>query len=113
MYDQRLELICQYCDTSRTRLYSSEKDLLCMILEDPHRYDGFVSRVYEEEESSRDYRDTWHRRSTNQYTIYTMPNLRIDQYSTNSCDGYVSETTYHITELREIIKILRLIEDEL
>ena len=43
MKSSQLDLIRQYCDTTGIRLSGSEKDLLCKVLENPYKYDGFVS----------------------------------------------------------------------
>ena len=59
MPDNQLETIRRYCDTSGYRLNGYEKSILCNVIENPSRYNGFESRLYQESNSGRDYRDTW------------------------------------------------------
>ena len=119
VHDYQLDLIRQYCDTTGIRLRDYEKDLLCLVLENPARYDGFESKVYTEENSGRDYRDTWDSLTEKQYRISIDPNLSIYERYRHSCDGYVQDAhwdwcnAWHITDTRRIIKILQEIEEEL
>lgn len=119
MPSSQLELIREYCDTAGIRLSSYEKDILCKVLEDPMRYDGFESEVYEEENSGRDYRDTWDSITKTQYRINIDTSLSIDKRYYHACDGYVQDdhwdwsNAWHITDTRRIIEILQEMESEL
>ncbi len=119
MPDNQLELIRCYCDTSGYRLNGYEKDLLCRVLESPGRYNGFESRLYQEENSGRDYRDTWNSLTEWQYRIFLDSCLRIKKRYRHSCDGDVQDEhwtwadAWEITDTREIIRILQEIESEL
>ena len=119
MFNNQLELIRQYCDTSGIHLHQSEKDLLCMVLENPNRYDGFTSELKTEEKSGRDYRDTWDSLTEWQYRSNIDSELSIDERYRHCCDGYNQEehwdwdNAWHITELRRIIEILEEIQPEL
>ena len=115
----QLDLIRQYCDTTGVRLSAFEKDLLCLVLDNPSRYDGFESSIHKETNSGRDYRDTWDSLSEWQYRINIGSVLSIDKRWRHSCDGYVQnahwswQTAEHITKLRYIIRILQEIQNEL
>ena len=119
MANYQLDLIRQYCDTTGIRLSSNEKDLLCLVLENPERYDGFTSELYTENRSGRDYRDTWDSTTKWQYRINIGSTLTIDERYRHSCDGYVQDehwdwsNAWHITDTRKIIKILQEIQPEL
>lgn len=119
MPNYQLTLIRQYCDTAGTRLSSHEKDLLCKILEDPERYNGFTSKLYTETDSGRDYRDTWTSVTNWQYRILIDPSLRIAHRYRHCCDGYNQEKywawkdAWIITDARKIVNILKEIESEL
>ena len=119
MADYQLNLIRQYCDTTGIRLSGSEKDLLCKVLEDPDRYDGFTSELYTENKHGRDYRDTWDSTSNWQYRINIDSELSIDKRYRHSCDGYDQDkhwdwdNAWHITETRMIIRVLQEIKHEL
>ena len=118
MSDQ-LSLIREYCDTTGVHLSSSEKDLLCKVLEDPGRYDGFTSEERSEENSGRDYRGRWESSSTWQYRINVDSELSIDKRFKHECDGYDQDehwdwsNAWHITDVREMLEMLQEIEDEL
>ena len=120
MPSDQLNLIRQYCDTTGIRLSSYEKGLLCMILENPSRYDGFTSKVYVEEDSGRDYRDTWSTCTKDQYRINIDSSLSIDHRHRHQCDdGFDNNAhwdwnnAWHVTDTRQIIEILKKIETEL
>ena len=119
MPSSQLELIRQYCDTTGIRLSSEEKNLLCRVLGDPGRYDGFISQLYTEERDGKDYRGRWDSTTEWQYRIIIGSKLTIDQRYRHSCDGYVQDehwdwrNAWHITETRKILKILQEIEHEL
>ena len=119
MPDYQLQLIRQYCDTSGMRLSNVAKELLCKVLENPSRYDGFISELHTENASGRDYRDTWDSTTEWQYRININSELSIDKRYRHSCDGYTQDehwawpNAWHITDLRRIIEILTEIEYEL
>ena len=78
MQNDQFNFIRQYCDTEGYRLCGYEKDLLYRILQDSAKYNGFISEMYTEKRSGRDYRDTWD--STNwQYRINIDDTLSIDK----------------------------------
>lgn len=115
-YNQ-LSLIRQYCDTTGIRLNRYEKDLLCKILENPSRYNGFTSRIIT---NSRDGRTTdgwWHTTTKKQYIINIDGRLSIyERYILQCDDGHVDnhwDVPWHITKTRDIIRILLEIADEL
>lgn len=119
MPNYQLDLIRQYCNTTGIRLSSYEKDLLCMVLENPTRYDGFTSRLFSEPNSGKDYRGEWDSLTEYQYRIHIGSTLTIDQRYRHSCDGYVQDqhwewpNAWHITETRKILEVLKKIESEL
>lgn len=119
MPDNQLETIRRYCDTSGYRLNGYEKSILCSVIENPSRYNGFESRLFQESNSGRDYRDTWDSLTEWQYRILIDSRLRIKKRYRHSCDGYVQDDHWswssacEITDTREIIKILQEIESEL
>lgn len=119
MPDYQLALIRNYCDTTGIRLNSYEKNLLCMILNNPAKFDGFKSELYVKHDSGRDYRDTWTSITKWQYRINIGRQLSIDKIHYHECDGYVQDknwdwdNAWHITNTREIINILKEIEPEL
>lgn len=119
MPGSQLDLIRQYCDTTGIRLSSAEKDILCKVLENPTRYNGFTSGVYTQHDSGKDYRGRWDSTSNWQYRININSTLSIDKRSRHEADGYVQaghwdwRNAWHITKTREIIKILQEIEPEL
>lgn len=120
MGNNQLDLIRQYCDTSGVHLSSSEKDLLCMVLENASRYDGFTSSIYTETDSGRDYRDTWTTATYTQYRINIDSMLSIDQRYRHTCsDGYDNDrhwewyNAYHFTEIRDILRCLEAMRAEL
>lgn len=116
MTDQQLDLIRQYCDTTGTHLSKEDKELLCTVLENPELYDGYVSQVYTEDNSGKDYNGRWESSSSHQYRINIDSDLSLDYRYKHECDdGYLNDTQWnnprHITEIREIIKMLRKIND--
>ena len=119
MPNYQLTLIRQYCDTARIHLSRYEKDLLCKILENPEKYNGFTSELYTETDSGRDYRDTWTSETNKQYRILIDSTLRIAYRYRHCCDGYNQdqhwawENAWIITDAREIVNILKEIESEL
>jgi len=119
MMTSQLNLIRQYCDTTGIHLSSTEKELLCKVLENVARYDGFISGLYEENNSGKDYRGRWDSTTNWQYRINIDSTLSIDKRYRHSCDGYIQDShwnwynAYHVTDTREIIKILQEIELEL
>lgn len=119
MSSYQLNLIRQYCDTNGYRLSESEKELLCMILENPGRYNGFISEVQAEYNSGRDYRDRWDSTTKTQYRINIDTSLSIDVRYYHGCDGYIQDehwdwgNAWHITDVRRILEILQEIECEL
>ena len=90
-----------------------------MILENPEKYDGFVSEEYEIIESGRDYRDTYTIVEKWQYRINIDSILSIDKRYYHGCDGIIQDehsewdTAWNITDIREIVNILYEIENEL
>ena len=119
MPDNQLKTIRRYCDTSGYRLNGYEKRVLCRLLEDPSRYNGFESKLYQERNSGRDYRDTWDALNEWQYRILIDSRLIIKKRERHSCDGYVQDghwswsNAWEITDTRKIIRILQEIESEL
>lgn len=119
MPDKQLSLIRKYCDTTGRRLRSEDKKLLCMILEEPKKYNGFTSKLYTKSDSGRDYRDTWTSITQWQYRIVIDSVLRIEERYMHSCDGYDQdahwtwENAFRITDVRKIANILREISSEL
>lgn len=117
----KLDLIRQYCDTSGVHLKSSEKDLLCKILENPYQYDGFTSSLKTDTDSGRDFRDTWTSATYTQYRInIDSRGLSIDERYKHTCsDGYENdrnwewENAYHFTAIRDILRCLKAIASEL
>lgn len=118
VYNQ-LELIRQYCDTTGIHLSNAEKDLLCLVLERPDEYNGFISEVHKDTGSGRDYRDTWNSVTEHQYRININSTLSIDHRYRHVCDGHVQDkywdwgNAWHVTDTRDIITILKEIEQEL
>ena len=120
MKSNQLDLIRQYCDTTGIRLSGSEKDLLCKVLENPARYNGFVSGEYKENNRGKDYRGRWESVTKWKYRINIDSALSIDEQYMHAADGYVQDEhwgswnkAWHITEIRKIIKILHEIKHEL
>lgn len=119
MPNYQLELIRQYCDTTGVRLSSRDKDLLCMVLENPGKYDGFTSELYTEHGSGKNVNGRWDSATKWQYRINIDSTLSIDSRYRHSADGYVQddhwewENAWHVTDIRRIIEILREIESEL
>lgn len=120
MQNNQLSLIRRFCDTTRVRLSSAEKDLLCRILENPSKYDGFESEEHKEYNEGRDYRGRWDSVTKWKYRINIDSALSIDEQYMHSADGYVQDKYWgswnkarRITEIRRIIEILQEIENEL
>ena len=119
MADYQLDLIRRYCDTTRIHLNRYEKDILCMVLENPAKYDGFTSKVYVTESSGKDYRGRWDSVHKAQYRIMIDSNLYILVRSYHACDGYVQDEYWDwdnagcVTDTRRIISILQEIQHEL
>ena len=119
MPNPQLELIRRYCDTTGIHLSSDEKNLLCRVLENPARYDGFTSQEYQKSNSGRDYRGEWDSTTKWQYRIRIGSTLSIDERYYHSCDGYVQDehwtwgNAWHITDTRRILEVLREISNEL
>ena len=119
MPSYQLNLIRNYCDTTGIRLSSFEKDLLCKVLENPAKYDGFTSSLLTRTNSGKDYRGRWDSLTEWQYRIKINSTLIIEQRYRHSADGYVQdqywnwENAWHITDTRKIIKILQEIKSEL
>ena len=119
MSNYQLDIIREYCDTTGVRLSSHEKDLLCMVLEDPIKYDGFESSIFMESREGKDYRGRWEASSYRQYRINVDSSLSIDERYKNESDGVIQDghwnwnTAYHITDTREMVNILKELELEL
>ncbi len=119
MSNYQLELIREFCDTAGVRLSSHEKDLLCMVLENPVKYDGFESSILIDPREGKDYRGRWDAASYWQYRINIGDELSIDQRYKNESDGVIQdrhwswESAYHITDTREMVNILKELELEL
>ena len=113
MPNPQLELIRQYCNTAGIRLSGDEKDILCKVLENPARYNGFTTQVYTIPGSGKDYRGRWDSTTKKQYRINIDSTLSIDERYYHSCDGYVQDehwdwdNAWHITDTRRIIEVLR------
>lgn len=69
MTDKRLTLIRQHCDTSDMHLSSENKDLLCKILENPEKYNGFTSSVIKTLREGVDAEGNWEADVFTQYMI--------------------------------------------
>ena len=121
MRERKLDLIRRYCDTTGMRLSEADKDLLCMILENPGIYNGFTTRVYEKPNEGRDpYKGRWHSTTNWQYRINIGSTLSIDERYRHACDDgklnadhWSWSNAYHITDLRRIKDILWEIRNEL
>lgn len=118
MASTQLDLIRRYCDTTGVHLNSQEKDILCMVLENPSKFDGFISKHYVSRDSGRDYRGWWDSTMEWQYRINIDSRLSIDEQCRHEADGYVHgywgwENAHNITNIRQILKILFEIESEL
>ena len=119
MSDNQLQTIRQYCDTSGVRLNQREKDLLFLILENPSRYDGFTSKVYKLSGPGRDYRDTYSYTTCYQYRIMIDSKLSILVRYKNSSDGIIQDDRWEwsragrVTDIRDVLRILQKIQDEL
>ena len=120
MASDQLSLIRQFCDTSKYRLSNDEKNLLCMILENPDRYNGFTSNLHSESDSGKDYKGRWSTCTKWQYRIYINSVLSIDERYYHYCDdGFEDkrhwewEDAWHITDTRRILEILKEIRSEL
>lgn len=117
--DYQLELIRKYSNTKGRRLKDDEKNLLCKILENPKKYSGFVSKLYEEKVEDRDYRGSWTLTTNWQYRIDIDDVLSIVKRYRRKCDGLVLESYWdwenaqRITDIRDILTILKEIESEL
>lgn len=122
MAKNQLEFIRQFLNNEkRVRLSGAEKDLLCKVLENPLRYNGFKSDIHLRSEEGRDpYKGRWHSTSEWQYRINIDSTISIDERYRHICDdGYINDdhwtwrNAWHITDTREIVKILQEIEPEL
>ena len=120
MSDERLNLIRHYCDTTGVHLHDSDKDLLCMVLENPDKYNGFTSQMYSESDEGKDYRGEWSNYSQWQYRINIDDTFSIDKIEMLSCDdGYRRDdhwdwsNPWHITNIKRIVEILNEIRSEL
>lgn len=119
MASYQLELIRRYCDTKGVRLSDLEKDLLCKVLANPEKYNGFTSKLYTKSNSGRDYRDTWTSITKWQYRINIDTTISIDQRYYHCADGFEQDAHWNwgnawtITDIRRIIQILKEIESEL
>lgn len=91
MHDYQLNLIRQYCDTTGYHLSSDEKDLLCMVLENSARYDGFTSELYETRDEGKDFRGRWDSTTNWQYRINIDSTLSIDKPFKHECDGCIQD----------------------
>jgi hypothetical protein len=113
MGDSKLDIIRKIIKTDGLRLKEDEKDTLFSIANDPSKYDGFVSKVFTRKDSGKDYRGPWDSESKYQYKIRTSPKLQIDKRFMHECDGVKQDkhwdwdNPWQITDVREIIKILR------
>ena len=118
MADKRLELIRKSIDTKGTRLADDAKNLLCKVLENPSKYDGFMSKIFTRPNSGRDFRDTWNSLTEWQYRIITSPKFVIYRRQRHSCDGFVQdkywdwENAGKIEDLKGIVKALKEMFDQ-
>ena len=119
MPNNQLDLIKQYCDTSGIRLSSTDKQILCKVLDNASKYNGFISQEHTHTESGKDFRGRWDAFDKYQYRININPKLSIDMICLRVCDGEVDYDYWdwakarHITDLRRIVNILHSIEQEL
>lgn len=116
----QLNLIRQYCDTTGMRLSTYEKNVLCKILENPAKYDGFTSQIYVEERSGKDHNGRWETVRKDQYRINIGERLSISCRWYHACDdGYVRDDCWdwanavELTDVRRIIGVLERIRSEL
>ena len=113
MADNRLELIRRFIDTKGARLGDDAKNLLCKVLADPSKYDGYTSKLFTRANSGRDFRDTWDSLTEWQYRINVFPKLVIYLRQRHSCDGFVQdkhwawENACKIEDLKGIIRALK------
>lgn len=119
MAKNQLDLIRRYFDTTGMHLSSMEKDVLCKVLENPQKYNGFTSALYTERDLGKDHRGRWSSTTNKQYRVNVDSNLSIDERWRHECDGYEQNehwdwnNAWHITEIRRIANILMGIANEL
>ena len=113
MPNYQLALIRQYCDTTKYRLSPEEMDLLCKVLETPAKYDGFISRVYTENDEGKDYRGSWAASTTQKFRIDIDSKLSIHEWYRRIVDGDEDRYECDHTDTRQILNILKRIENEL
>ena len=115
MSDNRLSLIKKYFDTSGVHLNDSEKDLLCNVIDNSGKYNGFTSSIKIEEDSGKDYNGRWSIATKTQYKINIDDSeFSIDVDYHHSCDdGYNNKKKLHLTDVRSVISALEEIEKEL
>jgi len=115
MADKRLKSIRSYFDTTGIHLNNDEKDLLCNVINNQDRYDGFESSVYEEHASGKDYNGRWESSTKTQYKINIDENdFTVDEHYDHQCDdGYENKQDYKLTGVRDVLRALRNMGDEL
>lgn len=115
MANKRLKAIQQRCDTSGTRLSEEEKGLLSKIIDNQDKYNGFKSPVYIENNSGRDYNDTWRSTTKTQYEIHVDDNnLSVDEHHEHTCDdGYEHKADWSFFKVRDILRALKNMKSDL
>ena len=116
MADERLKSIRNYFDTSGTRLSNDDKEVLCNVIDNADKYNGFRSSVFEEHDSGRDaYKGRWESSTETQYKInIDESGFSIDEKYHHSCDdGYDNKQEFHLTDVRDVLGALRHMGDEL
>lgn len=115
MADKRLEEIRQYFDTVGKRLSDDDKDLLCNVIDNSEKYNGYASSVFEEHNSGKDYRGRWESQTETQYHInIDESSFSVDEDYHHSCDdGYDVKLEYHHSNVDDVLGALRRMRKEL
>lgn len=115
MADDRLKSIRNYFDTTGMRLSDDDKDILCNVIDNPDKYNGFTSSIFEEHDSGKDFNGRWESKTETQYTINIGEDgFSVDENYHHSCDdGYDNKQEYHLTGVRDVLGALRHMGNEL
>ncbi len=113
MADSRLTTIRQFFDTTGKRLNDGEKNILCEVIGNPDKYNGYTSELYERHDSGKDYRGRWESSTSQQFRINMDQGLSISERYKHECDdGYSNsehwdwDNAWVMTDVREIAKTL-------
>lgn len=117
--NEKLDFIRRFCDTKGVHLSNQEKDILYKILKDPQKYNGYISRLFSERNSGKDYRGRWETITEWQYKIVIDTALTFYERFRHQCDdGYDQsehwdwENATKITDMKKIREILKNIKLE-